>query len=93
MEKWSMGLLLLKSWLDKRPPRPSPLRLSWQRAVTGSRNSGRGYRTVAQGGVLDSSAPCISAYRGGMIQTAEQYQFLHHTLALYAAQLPPETNP
>lgn len=31
--------------------------------------------------------------RGGMIQTAEQYQFLHHTLALYAAQLPPETNP
>lgn len=31
--------------------------------------------------------------RGGMIQTAEQYQFLHHTLALYAAQLPPEPNP
>lgn len=28
--------------------------------------------------------------RGGMIQTAEQYQFLHHTLALYAAQLPEE---
>lgn len=28
--------------------------------------------------------PC----RGGMIQTSEQYQFLHHTLALYAAQLP-----
>ncbi|KAM8950146.1 tyrosine-protein phosphatase non-receptor type 7 [Lycaon pictus] len=26
--------------------------------------------------------------RGGMIQTTEQYQFLHHTLALYAAQLP-----
>ncbi|KAM6237055.1 tyrosine-protein phosphatase non-receptor type 7 isoform 3-T3 [Porphyrio hochstetteri] len=26
--------------------------------------------------------------RGGMIQTSEQYQFLHHTLALYAAQLP-----
>uniref|UniRef100_A0A8C3WA92 protein-tyrosine-phosphatase n=1 Tax=Catagonus wagneri TaxID=51154 RepID=A0A8C3WA92_9CETA len=23
--------------------------------------------------------------RGGMIQTAEQYQFLHHTLALYAS--------
>ena len=34
-----------------------------------------------------------SAYRGGMIQTAEQYQFLHHTLALYASQLPPEPNP
>ncbi|KAJ8778528.1 hypothetical protein J1605_013497 [Eschrichtius robustus] len=31
--------------------------------------------------------------RGGMIQTAEQYQFLHHTLALYAAQLPEEPNP
>ncbi|NWX21358.1 PTN7 phosphatase, partial [Aegotheles bennettii] len=26
--------------------------------------------------------------RGGMIQTSEQYQFLHHTLALYASQLP-----
>ncbi|XP_008158195.2 tyrosine-protein phosphatase non-receptor type 7 [Eptesicus fuscus] len=31
--------------------------------------------------------------RGGMIQTAEQYQFLHHTLALYAAQLPGEASP
>ncbi|XP_075396644.1 tyrosine-protein phosphatase non-receptor type 7 isoform X1 [Tenrec ecaudatus] len=31
--------------------------------------------------------------RGGMIQTAEQYQFLHHTLALYAAQLPKEPSP
>ncbi|KAG3258396.1 protein tyrosine phosphatase, non-receptor type 7, transcript variant X2 [Ictidomys tridecemlineatus] len=31
--------------------------------------------------------------RGGMIQTAEQYQFLHHTLALYAAQLPQEPSP
>ncbi|XP_052670644.1 tyrosine-protein phosphatase non-receptor type 7 isoform X3 [Harpia harpyja] len=26
--------------------------------------------------------------RGGMIQTSEQYQFLHHALALYASQLP-----
>ncbi|ELW47685.1 Tyrosine-protein phosphatase non-receptor type 7 [Tupaia chinensis] len=31
--------------------------------------------------------------RGGMIQTSEQYQFLHHTLALYAAQLPKEPSP
>lgn len=31
--------------------------------------------------------------RGGMIQTAEQYQFLHHTLALYAAQLPEGPSP
>ncbi|XP_032144631.1 tyrosine-protein phosphatase non-receptor type 7 isoform X2 [Sapajus apella] len=31
--------------------------------------------------------------RGGMIQTAEQYQFLHHTLALYAGQLPEEASP
>ncbi|XP_031791602.1 tyrosine-protein phosphatase non-receptor type 7 isoform X5 [Piliocolobus tephrosceles] len=31
--------------------------------------------------------------RGGMIQTAEQYQFLHHTLALYAGQLPEEPSP
>lgn len=32
----------------------------------------------------DLPFPC----RGGMIQTSEQYQFLHHTLALYASQLP-----
>ncbi|XP_066109630.1 LOW QUALITY PROTEIN: tyrosine-protein phosphatase non-receptor type 7 [Saccopteryx bilineata] len=31
--------------------------------------------------------------RGGMIQTTEQYQFLHHTLALYAAQLPRKPSP
>ncbi|XP_007665796.2 tyrosine-protein phosphatase non-receptor type 7 [Ornithorhynchus anatinus] len=31
--------------------------------------------------------------RGGMIQTSEQYQFLHQTLALYAAQLPEEKSP
>ncbi|XP_025066937.1 tyrosine-protein phosphatase non-receptor type 7 isoform X2 [Alligator sinensis] len=31
--------------------------------------------------------------RGGMIQTSEQYQFLHHTLALYALQLPETTGP
>ncbi|XP_055000593.1 tyrosine-protein phosphatase non-receptor type 7 isoform X2 [Sorex araneus] len=31
--------------------------------------------------------------RGGMIQTLEQYQFLHHTLALYAAQLPAAQEP
>lgn len=34
----------------------------------------------------DLPFPC----RGGMIQTSEQYQFLHHTLALYASQLPEE---
>ncbi|CAM5120151.1 unnamed protein product [Natator depressus] len=31
--------------------------------------------------------------RGGMIQTSEQYQFLHHTLAVYASQLPETTGP
>ncbi|XP_036091419.1 tyrosine-protein phosphatase non-receptor type 7 isoform X2 [Rousettus aegyptiacus] len=31
--------------------------------------------------------------RGGMIQTTEQYQFLHRALALYAAQLPGEPSP
>ncbi|XP_060034523.1 tyrosine-protein phosphatase non-receptor type 7 isoform X3 [Erinaceus europaeus] len=40
---------------------------------------------------LDSM--CTSAHRGGMIQTSEQYQFLHRTLALYAAQLPGEPSP
>ncbi|XP_074833589.1 tyrosine-protein phosphatase non-receptor type 7 [Carettochelys insculpta] len=31
--------------------------------------------------------------RGGMIQTSEQYQFLHHTLAVYASQLPQRPGP
>uniref|UniRef100_A0A8C8VLZ4 protein-tyrosine-phosphatase n=1 Tax=Pelusios castaneus TaxID=367368 RepID=A0A8C8VLZ4_9SAUR len=31
--------------------------------------------------------------RGGMIQTSEQYQFLHHTLAMYASQLPETMGP
>lgn len=31
--------------------------------------------------------------RGGMIQTSEQYQFLHQTLALYSAQLPAAPEP
>lgn len=30
--------------------------------------------------------------RGGMIQTSEQYQFLHHALALYASQLREQEN-
>ncbi|XP_007430102.1 tyrosine-protein phosphatase non-receptor type 7 isoform X1 [Python bivittatus] len=30
--------------------------------------------------------------RGGMIQTSEQYQFIHHTLAMYASQLPEFTD-
>ncbi|KAJ6661040.1 hypothetical protein lerEdw1_016841 [Lerista edwardsae] len=33
-----------------------------------------------------------SHQRGGMIQTSEQYQFLHHTLAMYASQLPTITD-
>ena len=28
-----------------------------------------------------------SASRGGMIQTAEQYQFVHHVLSLYEKQM------
>ncbi|XP_029429653.1 tyrosine-protein phosphatase non-receptor type 7 [Rhinatrema bivittatum] len=31
--------------------------------------------------------------RGGMIQTSEQYQFLHHTLSLYSSQLPEQADP
>lgn len=42
---------------------------------------------------LVRSGLCASPPRGGMIQTTEQYQFLHHTLALYAAQLPGEPSP
>lgn len=41
---------------------------------------------------LGTHGVCLSC-RGGMIQTTEQYQFLHHTLALYAAQLPGQPSP
>lgn len=29
----------------------------------------------------------LLCFRGGMIQTAEQYQFVHHVLSLYERQL------
>lgn len=32
-------------------------------------------------------SPCVSARRGGMIQTCEQYQFVHHVMSLYEKQL------
>jgi len=30
----------------------------------------------------------LLVYRGGMVQTAEQYEFIHRALALYEATLP-----
>lgn len=33
------------------------------------------------------AAYCISIGRGGMIQTCEQYQFVHHAMSLYEKQL------
>lgn len=33
------------------------------------------------------SAPRVSTRRGGMIQTCEQYQFVHHVMSLYEKQL------
>lgn len=30
----------------------------------------------------------LRCHRGGMVQTAEQYEFIHRALALYEASLP-----
>lgn len=49
-------------------------------------------RAPGRAGVALTHGLCLSL-RGGMIQTAEQYQFLHRALALYAAQLPGEPSP
>lgn len=67
-----------------------------QRGETERMPPGGGPRGLREGRAVPdrlSSGMCVSARRGGMIQTAEQYQFLHHTLALFAAQLPEEPSP
>ncbi|XP_016889692.2 receptor-type tyrosine-protein phosphatase R isoform X2 [Cynoglossus semilaevis] len=48
-----------------------------------------GCRQLKTGGAVDVlGITCqLRADRGGMIQTAEQYQFVHHALSLYEAQL------
>lgn len=33
----------------------------------------------------------VCPYRGGMIQTGEQYEFVHHALSLYESRLSTET--
>nr|XP_033775172.1 tyrosine-protein phosphatase non-receptor type 7 isoform X2 [Geotrypetes seraphini] len=40
-----------------------------------------------------SQGPVIVHCRGGMIQTSEQYQFLHHTLSLYSSELTVQGSP
>jgi hypothetical protein len=32
----------------------------------------------------------IAYFRGGMVQTGEQYEFIHRALALFERSLPPE---
>lgn len=67
--------------------------LGWREPGLPLQDSERGCPNTQHGAGVPDSDSWRSAYRGGMIQTAEQYQFLHHTLALYAAQLPPESSP
>lgn len=67
--------------------------MPWGEGLRGSKEEGAdrlpgGVRTVP-----GTQGLCACPHRGGMIQTAEQYQFLHDTLALYAAQLPGEPSP
>lgn len=52
-----------------------------------------GCRQLQQEGVVDVlSITCqLRADRGGMIQTVEQYEFVHHALSLYEARLSAET--
>ncbi|XP_015237070.1 PREDICTED: receptor-type tyrosine-protein phosphatase R [Cyprinodon variegatus] len=52
-----------------------------------------GCRQLQVEGVVDVlSITCqLRADRGGMIQTGEQYEFVHHALSLYEAQLSAET--
>ena len=40
---------------------------------------------------VSSYMTITSLCRGGMIQTGEQYEFLHHALSLYEASLSAET--
>ncbi|XP_058481073.1 receptor-type tyrosine-protein phosphatase R [Solea solea] len=53
-----------------------------------------GCRQLQSEGVADVlSITCqLRADRGGMIQTGEQYEFVHHVLSLYEARLPAETD-
>lgn len=37
--------------------------------------------------IINVNASLFCFHRGGMIQTAEQYQFVHHVLSLYERQL------
>uniref|UniRef100_A0A8D3A361 protein-tyrosine-phosphatase n=1 Tax=Scophthalmus maximus TaxID=52904 RepID=A0A8D3A361_SCOMX len=52
-----------------------------------------GCRQLQLEGVVDVlSITCqLRVDRGGMIQTAEQYEFVHHALSLYETRLPAET--
>ncbi|XP_020782049.1 receptor-type tyrosine-protein phosphatase R [Boleophthalmus pectinirostris] len=54
-----------------------------------------GCRQLQLEGVVDVlSITCqLRADRGGMIQTGEQYEFVHHALSLFEAQLSTETGP
>lgn len=37
------------------------------------------------------SIQLISVFRGGMVQTAEQYEFIHRALALFERSLPDQS--
>ncbi|XP_041529718.1 receptor-type tyrosine-protein phosphatase R isoform X2 [Microtus oregoni] len=52
-----------------------------------------GCQQLKEEGVVDAlSIVCqLRVDRGGMVQTSEQYEFVHHALCLYESRLPPET--
>ncbi|XP_060234060.1 receptor-type tyrosine-protein phosphatase R isoform X1 [Meriones unguiculatus] len=52
-----------------------------------------GCQQLKEEGVVDAlSIVCqLRVDRGGMVQTSEQYEFLHHALCLFESRLPPET--
>ncbi|XP_055482049.1 receptor-type tyrosine-protein phosphatase R isoform X2 [Psammomys obesus] len=52
-----------------------------------------GCQQLKEEGVVDAlSIVCqLRVDRGGMVQTSEQYEFVHHALCLFESRLPPET--
>lgn len=52
-----------------------------------------GCQQLKEEGVVDAlSIVCqLRVDRGGMVQTSEQYEFVHHALCLFESRLSPET--
>ncbi|XP_063153421.1 tyrosine-protein phosphatase non-receptor type 7 isoform X2 [Candoia aspera] len=72
--------IVFSSWPDQRTPESAKMLLHLIFEV----------EKILQ--VAQNMGPIVVHCRGGMIQTSEQYQFVHHTLAMYASQLPEFTD-